>query len=140
MGRSTLLQWNFWDIKQTEEIDLLILMFNLLVLVQETYFKNVNISLFRKYIFYNKIGSVIENKASGGVAIMVNKSIYLSDINLNTKLQAVAVRASIPKATTICSIYLLPNFHSETKHLKEVMAQLLPPFILMGDFNAHSNL
>ena len=74
MGRSTFIQWNYRGFKvNTDEVDLLIQSFIPLVLcLLETYLKDVNISCVRKYSFYNKIGSVIENKASGGVTIMVN--------------------------------------------------------------------
>ena len=100
----------------------------------------MNISLFRKNSFYNKIDSVTENKAKGGDTIMVNKSIPHSDVMLNTKFEAVAIRTSILKTITTCSIYLPPTPHWETKHLEELISELTPPFILMEDFNAHSKL
>ena len=145
MGRSTLLQWNCRGNKANiDDVDLLIPKSNPLVLcLQEIYLKNVNISLFRKYSFCNKIGSAIENKHQVKSPLWwtnLKKSIPLSEIKLNTKMQAVAIIAFIPKTITICSIYLLPNLHWETKHLEEVMVQLIPRFILMRDFNAHSNL
>ena len=51
--------------------------------------------------------------------IVVNKSIPHKEITLSTKLQAVSIWASIPKTITICSIYLPPNLHWETKHPDE---------------------
>ena len=71
---------------------------------------------------------------------MVNKSVPHSEVGLNTKLHAVAIRASIQKTITICSIYLPPSLHWEIKRLEEQITQLPTPFILMGDFNAHSKL
>ena len=121
MGRSSLLHWNCRGFKATiGKVDL-IQRFNALVLcLQETYLKDVNISFFRKYSFYNKIGNVTENKVSGEVTIMVNKSIPRNEIRLNSKMQAVAMRSCIPKTITKFSIYLYPNLHWETKHLEEV--------------------
>ena len=85
------------------------------------FIKYVNISFFRKYLFYNRTGNVTENKASGGVTIMVNKYMYIphNEVRLNTTLQVVATRASIPKTITICSIYLPSSLHWETRHLEE---------------------
>ena len=122
-------------------MDLLIQRFNPRVLcLKETCVKAVNTSFFRKYSFYYIIGSVTENKASGGVIFMVNTSVPHSDVRLNTKLQAVAIRASPPKTITIFTIYLPPSLHWETKRLEVLIAQLPPPFILMGFFNAHRSL
>ena len=88
-----------------DEVDL-IQKFNTLVLcLQKTYVTDhadVNILFFGKYSFYNKIGSVIENKVSGGVTIMVIKSVPHSEIRLNTRLQAVAIRVSIQNTITLC--------------------------------------
>ena len=58
--------------------------FNPLVLcLQETYLKDVTMSFFRKYSFYNKIDSVTKNKLSGGVTITMNKSMHHSEIIFN---------------------------------------------------------
>ena len=62
-------------------------------------------SFFRKYSIYNNIGSVTENKASDGVTIMVNKSVPHSEVWLKTKLQAIAIRASIPKPLQYVQLY-----------------------------------
>ena len=79
MGMSTLLQWNYRGFKANiDEIELLIHRFNrLLLCLQEIYIKYVDTSFFIKYSFYNKIGNVTENRASGGVTSLVTSESVL---------------------------------------------------------------
>jgi len=54
-------------------------------------------------------------------------------------LQAATLRVALHKTTTICSIYLPPtNFNSAD--LDQLLSQLPPPILLLGDFNSHSTL
>jgi len=71
---------------------------------QETYIKSTNIINFRKYSSYH-----IFSGASGGVTIMIKKTIPHRQISLNTNLQAVAVTWSLHKTMTLCSIYIPPS-------------------------------
>ena len=49
------------------------------------------------------------DKASGGVAVIVNNSTPHHSLQLNTTLQAIAVSISLHKIITLCSIYLPPS-------------------------------
>ena len=51
------------------------------------------------------------DRATGGVALLINKSCLFSEVHLNTPLQAVAVRVLLNKVVTFCSIYLPPSDH-----------------------------
>ena len=57
---------------------------------------------------------------------------------MNTRLQATAVSISLKKTFTVCSLYLPPSFQFDQNDLDSLIAQLPTPFILTGDFNAHS--
>jgi hypothetical protein len=60
--------------------------------------------------------------------------------NLDTDLQAVAVRISYDKTITLCSVYIPPTSLLSLAQLKDLADQLPIPFIIMGDFNGHSAL
>jgi len=61
-------------------------------------------------------------------------------IKLQTGLQAIAIRATLGKTITVCSIYLPPTMLFNSTDLENLIAQLPPPILLLGDFNAHSTL
>ena len=46
------------------------------------------------------------DKASGGVAVIVNNMVPHHFVKLDTSLQAVAVNISLNKTITLCSVYL----------------------------------
>lgn len=76
-------------------------------------------------------------RARGGVAVLVRQDVHYTNIDLNTNLQAVAVRVSSPLTVTVCSLYL-PRFDWQINDLLQLVNQLPPPFLLLGDFNAHN--
>ena len=77
----------------------------------------------------------------GGVGIYVRDTYAHSPIQLDTTLQAVAVRLSIGKKTySLCSIYLPPSDVIDVTELQNLKKQLPPPYIFLGDFNGHNTL
>ena len=76
----------------------------------------------------------------GGSSILVKPSTPHTQIKLQTGLQAIAIRATLRKTITVCSIYLPPTMVFNSTDLENLIAQLLPPILLLGDFNAHSTL
>ena len=80
------------------------------------------------------------DKASGGVAVIVNNSVLHHSIKLDSSLQAVAVSISLNKTITLCSVYLPPSSPIDIKKVDNLIYQLPKPFILMGDFNSHHTL
>ena len=78
------------------------------------------------------------NMGRGGAAVLIKHSVPLTKINIQTDLQAVAVKISIPKKYTICSIYLSPNVEVEDNTLRDLIMQLPRPFLILGDCNSRS--
>ena len=109
--------------------------------LQETFLKDTDNITVRGFNFYHKCQET-ENRASGGVSILVNENVPQSIVTLNTNLQAVAVKVTAHKTITLCSVYLPPrnHFNFNPKDLQSVIDQLPSPFILMGDFNGHHTL
>ena len=85
---------------------------------------------------YNHINQTCD-RASGGSSIVINNSVPQSLIPLNTNLQAVAVKVTLHRTIHVCSIYLPPG---DRFNMADLISQLPKPFIIMGDFNSHSNV
>ena len=79
--------------------------------------------------------------AYGGVLLAVHCSVPSSQVKLRTTLQAVAVRVFLDhRHFTLCSIYLPPGIALPRLELRQLVAELPSPFLLLGDFNAHNTL
>ena len=77
---------------------------------------------------------------SGGAALMVNGDLLVSEVILDTPLQAVAARVSLHRTITFCSVYLPSGSPVSKDNLLNLISQLPPPFVIMGDLNGHSPL
>ena len=78
--------------------------------------------------------------AHGGVAVFVRSGVSAFSVDLNTRLQAVAVSVKLKKRITVCSLYLPPGEVIQKRELEGLISQLPKPFLLLGDFNARSKL
>ena len=110
-----------------------------MVCLQETKLGDALYNPGLNYEFY-KMCPADGERAHGGVAIVVSKSVQHSFIPLTSNLQAVAIRAFLDREITICSIYLPPRSAVSLADLQALLRQLPPPFLLLGDFNAHNPL
>ena len=72
-----------------------------------------------------------------GLAILTKKDVPSSRIHLNTNIQALAIIVSLPYQLTICNFYVSPNSHLTSAEMRNLISQLSPPFLLMGDLNCH---
>ena len=98
-----------------------------IVALQETHIgKNHNIN-FRNYSFYNTPGTENNGIYHGGSALIVSKATPHSLISLRTTLQATAVRLTVFKTITVCSVYLPPSQKWDIKDLEDLYRQLPSP-------------
>ena len=135
---NSVIQWNCSGLRPNfDELSILIVKHNpLAVCLQETFLKDTDNITVRGFNLYHKCQET-ENRASGGVSILVKENVPQSIVTLNTNLQVTA-----HKTITLCSVYLPPrnHFNFNPKDLQSVIDQLPSPFILMGDFNGHHTL
>ena len=94
----------------------------------------------RNYTLYFALPSPPGLRPSGGAGILIRKDIPHSLLNLNTNIQALACRISTPQPITLCSVYLPPSKTWKAADLLSLVAQLPPPILFLGDFNAHNTL
>ena len=98
------LQWNCCGFRPNfEEIKNLISNFRPYILaLQETHFKdtdNVNIRGFNHYV--KTCVSEVDGRATGGYSIFVKKGIAYEVLELDTELQALALKLSLYKSITV---------------------------------------
>lgn len=137
---NSLLQWNCRGMQANlHELNLLIQTYTpASICLQETYVTNdTKISLVQ-YSLYHHYAKKTITRPQGGTTLAVHNSIPHSIVNITTQLQAVAVRLNLFRTITLCNLYLPPNSPLEVKELEDLTDQLPPPFIILGDFNAHS--
>ena len=136
-----ILQWNCRSVKANyEELNLLINEKKpVAVCLQETFLKDSDKCTLKYHSCYYKNCSD-NDKASGGVAVIVNNNVPHHAVKLDSILQAVAVSISLNKTFTLCSVYLPPSSPIDIKKLDHLINQLPKPFIVMGDFNSHHTL
>lgn len=97
-------------------------------------------STIKGYSSYHVSSLSVDGMPIGGSSILVENNTSHQRVTLQTELQAVAVRVSLAQTITICSIYIPPRSPFEQQDLDHLISQLPQPFILLGDFNAHSDL
>lgn len=109
------------------------------VLLQETKCKgrnNIKISGFTT--FERNINRTPNSIAHGGVAILAKPFLQPKRIQLNTRLQAIAVKIHLFRPITLCSIYVQESDRVTRNDLQNVIDQLGQDYVIGGDFNAHS--
>ena len=70
-----------------------------------------------------------------GLAILIQKSFSYLDIPLLPPLQVHACRTGRENTCTICILYVKRNDHLSIADINDLILQLSPPFIIVGDFN-----
>ena len=74
--------------------------------LQETFQKVYKSPKFSNYSYYSIPAEEVNGIAHGGFAMLIKNSTPHKQIQLNTSLQAIAVRTTLHKTVTVCSLYL----------------------------------
>ncbi|KAG1677309.1 RNA-directed DNA polymerase from mobile element jockey [Nymphon striatum] len=106
--------------------------------LQETRLNDTCNTTIRRYSIYRR--DLPSEHPAGGVCIIVNNQIPHSSVQLNSSLQAIAVRVSMHKVLTICSIYIPPSSPIIAADVEDLLRQLPAPALICGDFNGHNLL
>ena len=137
----TILQWNCRGLMNNHpELYLLSQQYNPVAMcLQETHIADISKVSFKGYTPYHRLDES-HDRASGGSSILIRNDVIHSPVDLNTNLQAVAVKITISFVFTICSIYAPPNKYIDIKDLEHLLSQMQHPVMLLGDFNSHNPL
>ena len=136
-----ILQWNCRGlINNHPEVCILSQQYNpVAICLQETHIIDESKASFKGYTPYHRVDHS-HDRASGGSSILIRDDIIHSPVNLNTNLQAVAVRVTLSFAFTICSIYAPPSKCIDIGDYQHLMAQIQGPVMFLWDFNSHNPL
>lgn len=108
--------------------------------IQETHLKPSQTNFLRQYAVFRKDRDEA-TASSGGVAIIVQKSVPCRPLILQTALEAVSVRVILfDKLVTVCSLYIPPSYKLNRTDFHHLIDQLPAPYIVVGDLNAHNTL
>ena len=133
---ATFIQWNRANYN---ELEILIGTFRPVAFcLQELLVPDSYVFQNRQYTFLKKLPATDGNsntRPNGGAGILIRKDIAHSALAVNSPLQAVACRISLPQPVTLCSIYLPPTSSWSHADLLSLVSDLPSPVILMGDFN-----
>ena len=140
---TTLLNWNIRGFFTNKyELQVLINEFKpLFITLQETKLNiEAHINNYKSYIKNKPFSQGIN--ACGGVMTLVNSNLHSLNFQLNTNLQAIAVKLYYPFEFIICNLYVDHNISSQIfkDELESLISQLGHSFILTGDFNSHNIL
>ncbi|KAG5876551.1 hypothetical protein JTB14_021457 [Gonioctena quinquepunctata] len=96
----------------------------------ETHFKPNENFQFRGFKSYRK-DAIPDRRARGGVAIFIRKNLPHRAIPLQSPAEVVAIEMSYPFKMSLGDIYL-PNSNWTVEDLRNIMNQLLQPFLIMA--------
>ena len=127
------MQWNIRRVKSNiEELKLLLNKSNVpIVALQDCKLGEEQLSL-RGYTLLRG------DCPAGEAALLINQRVVHTEITLNSPLHAAAATVTLNKTFTFCSLYLTHNEIIPKPILENLFDQLPRPFLLVGDFNAHS--
>ena len=146
-----ILQWNIRGLRgNLSFLDILINEHKpMAIAVQETklsmadsikYTEDMN--FFRGYIPY--LYNDNQDSTQHGVGILVNSKYISSPVDLNINIescQIIAVEISFDdRSITLCSLYRKSSEPFNITHLDTIASRLPKPYMILGDFNAHSPL
>ena len=139
MTSTLILQWNIRGLNHNYSSGLnpLLITHNPdIISLQETKLPNNDFQI-KNYQPYHHINqkSLI---AAGGTSLFIKNNLPQKEIKINSNLQVIAARVTAFKPITICSVYLPPDEPLTLNQLIELTNQLPEPYVIIGDFNAHS--
>lgn len=133
------LEWNINELKHHfNEHKLIMSDYNPLILcIQETHLKPTDMITLKGTDIYRKDFETTKN-AQNGTVIITKNTTPNKEVNLTSGTSAVVITVLQPLSLTYCSIYMPPHQKINITMLEDLTSQNPEPFVLCGDFNAHS--
>ena len=135
-------QWNCRGLRSNrEDIELLIHENNPAVIcLQETKLSSTQ-NMRHTFKYHSTYYHNNSDSSDGGVGIIVQNSCPHSLLDLNTDLEVIAVHVTLgDKSYIFGSIYVSPSVTVTELQFNNLIKQFKHPYLLLGDFNAHSPL
>ena len=139
-----MLQWNCRSIrKNIFSLKFLIDSIKPIVIcLQETWLvDNTDLNYMKNILKNHEFYFKKRHSPSGGVGLLIHKSIPHIENNLNSHLEAIAYNIKYKnKLITVCSLYLPPAKKITVNSLDNIFNKYFNQHILMGDINGHNTL
>ena len=137
-----IVQWNIRGYYgNIEDLKLLIKVsgFPSVVCLQETLIGDKNAYPPSRYFIYpSNRHNPESNRSPRGIATLIHKKIPHSIANITTNLEAQAIRIHLNRTYTIANIYISPQEQITARQMHDIINQLSPPYLIIGDYNARS--
>ena len=140
--KEKVIQWNCRSIfsKKDELLKVIKNEYPLVLAIQETMLRKEDTIRIPHYFSIQKEDR-FNRRQHGRVALFIHETVTTyAEINLNTELQAVAVKLKVHRKITLCSVYVTRSQIVTEQMMTELVRQLPPSVIIMGDFNAYHQL
>lgn len=141
-SKTNIIQWNINGVNaHIAELRHIIFEFSpYIICLQETLLKEKQNHSLNGYNVYRTDG-VSDRRARGGVATYICHDFNSEEITLNnTDIEVVLVKIFYPIELYICNMYLPPNLRVTSSDINNIIRQIPGNFLLVGDFNAHSQV
>ena len=138
---SSIVQWNCQGLRaKWEEVKIIIYEKSPIIMaLQETMMGNTTIPCPKEYICHHTTYDPNVGH-HGGALIYIRHDIPHTKLQLQSRLQSVAVQCFLERKYTICSVYLPPGEPFPEEEFKNLITELPTPFLLLGDMNARNPL
>ena len=111
-----------------------------IVCLQETHLLNRHTLSFRGYRCF-RFDADDGSRAHGDVALLIHDHLCSQEVAVQSSLQVLCIRVSLSSLSfSVCNIYIPRGQEITEENLRNLISQLPPPFLILGDFNAHSPL
>ena len=130
-----ILQWNIQGIRAKHE-ELQAILYNQsisIACIQETLLENKLWSPPRNYAIEKS--PYIAGEGNRGVAVLLHRVMPYTLLNMNTTLEAVAIKIHLKRCYTVRSLCMSLNLIISKEDLLNLFNQLPSPFLILGDFN-----
>ena len=124
----SLLQWNINGyVSHLEMFQVLLKEENpTVVALQETHFKEMKTYCPKNFNGFHKTREN-QQKASGGVSILVRKDINATEIPVKSDLEVIAVSIMLSRKINICNIYIPPSKDFTVQDIDKILTQIPSP-------------
>jgi len=132
------IQWNINGlVKKLNDIKLINQQHDpIIICLQETNLNNTFTPSIKNFNVFSTNRTAC-NRASGGVAILVRTDYPSTLLQIQSPLEVVAISIQLESSITICNIYIPNQKLFKSSDIENIIQQLPPPFLLLGDFNSH---
>ena len=134
-----ILQWNCQGIRnKKDELLYYVETFGIDIIALQETMQNLNYYTNLQGYNLEHCDGHFNRTAHGGVGLYIHQDLPYERVELNTTIQAVAIRTRLSSLITICNVYFSRSHTLNLELLNDLYEQLPQPVLMLGDFNAYN--